>query len=114
MSAGADRKVCDMLRPLSVLWNLAAEYRGGKKSTSLSVLWDLTAEIGIFLVALFVFICLCERFVFCLSNCITGLKFLSLDILERGGSVFQKYRMFVSFELHYSTTACMFLSFELH
>ena len=97
-----------------MLWNLAAEYRGGKKSTSLSVLWDLTAEIGIFLVALFVFICLCERFVFCLSNCITGLKFLSLDILERGGSVFQKYRMFVSFELHYSTTACMFLSFELH
>ena len=53
-------------------------------------------------------------FVLCLSNCITGPKFLSLDILERGVSVFQKYRMFVSFELHYSTTVCMFLSFELH
>ena len=87
---------------------------GREKSTSLFVFWDLTAEIGIFLVALFVFICLCDRFVFCLSNCITGPKFLSLDILERGVSVFQKYRMFVSFELHYSTTVCMFLSFELH
>ena len=27
---------------------------------------------------------------------------------------FQKYRMFMSFELHYSRTAWKFLSFELH
>ena len=58
MSAGADRQVCDMLRPLylslSVLWDLAEEYGGREKSTvicsarSRSVLWDLTVEIGIY------------------------------------------------------------------
>ena len=99
---------------LSVLWNLAAEYRGGKKVPLSLCFGTWRRKLEYFLVALFVFICLCDRFVFCLSNCITGPKFLSLDILERGVSVFQKYRMFLSFELHYSTTACMFLSFELH
>ena len=37
--------------------------------------------VRVVLVTLFDFICLCDSFVFCLSNCITGPKFLSLVIL---------------------------------
>ena len=65
-------------------------------------------EIGIFLVTRFVLICLCHSFV-----CRTALLGPSI-CNERGVSFFQKYRMFVSFELHYSRTAWKFLSFELH
>ena len=68
------------LRPHGGIWGRKNMYRNMCRHLSLCALEPEGRNWNIFLVTLYIFICFCDSFVFCLSNCITGPKFLSLVI----------------------------------